>query len=78
MASNFVRQVPSTDNRDEIHANLDENGCELAFLSQFFDILAEQDSKGNAIQLTAPSLWGLASIIRRCNETMNDAYSELK
>lgn len=78
MAQEILRQVPTTDNTDEIRRNLDENGTMLAFLEEVFTIFGEEDSRGNAIKLSAPSWWGLARIMRISNDTMNDAFSELK
>lgn len=78
MAQKILREMPTVSNRDEARLNLDENGTVLAFLEQVFNIFAEEDSRGKPIQLTAPSWWGLARLMKISNDTMNDAYSELK
>ncbi|MGD9610280.1 MAG: hypothetical protein AB7U59_12785 [Desulfovibrionaceae bacterium] len=78
MASNFVREIPSTHNHDEIRQNLEVNGNVLAFLEQVFDLFAEVDSNGSPVKLTAPAWWGLSHLMQSSCDVMNDAYSELK
>lgn len=78
MAQEILREVPTTDNHDEIRQNLEVNGNVLAFLEQVFNLFAEQDSNGSPVKLTAPSWWGLAHLMQSSCDTMNDAYSELK
>jgi len=78
MANEILREIPTVSNAAEARLNLDENGNILAFLEQVFNLFAEEDMRGNSIKLTAPSWWGLARLMRISDDTMNDAYSELK